>query len=133
MGLVGAEALAKGVEIICLNPTAAAAYADGMATFAAQGFDGVRRAGAQVASVISDAARYLAPRGVMNVFAGVGRGTLAELDLSDVYLKDARVIGHSASTIDDLRVMLRRDEVGRALDQTARSPRSARSTPPGTA
>lgn len=107
----GAEALAKGIEMICLNPTAAAAYADGMAAFAAQGFDDIVVL-APVASVISDAARYLAPRGVMNVFAGVGRGTLAELDLSDVYLKDARVIGHSASTIDDLRVMLRQTESG---------------------
>ena len=48
----------------------------------------------------------------MNVFAGVARGTVAQLDLSDVYLKDARVIGHSASTIDDLRLMLHQAEAG---------------------
>ena len=48
----------------------------------------------------------------MNVFAGVPRGTMAELDLSDTYLKDARVIGHSASTIDDLRLMLNQAEAG---------------------
>ncbi len=51
-------------------------------------------------------ATWLAPRGVMNVFAGVARGTMAPLDLSDAYLKQARVIGHSASSIDDLRFML---------------------------
>ena len=62
--------------------------------------------------VIADAATYLAPEGVMNVFAGVARGTMAELDLSDVYLKDVRVIGHSASTIDDLRLMLHQAESG---------------------
>ena len=49
----------------------------------------------------------------MNVFAGVARGTMAELDLSAVYLRDVRVIGHSASTIDDLRLMLNQAESGR--------------------
>ena len=46
------------------------------------------------------------------IFAGVARGTLVELDLSDAYLKDTRVIGHSASTIDDLRLMLNQAESG---------------------
>jgi D-arabinose 1-dehydrogenase-like Zn-dependent alcohol dehydrogenase len=65
-----------------------------------------------VPPVIADAATYLAPKGVMNVFAGVARGTMAEIDLSDAYLKDARVIGHSASSIDDLRLMLHQAETG---------------------
>jgi hypothetical protein len=34
------------------------------------------------------------------------------LDLSDVYLRDVRVIGHTASTIDDLRLMLHQAESG---------------------
>ena len=50
--------------------------------------------------------------GVMNVFAGVGRGTMAPLDLSEAYLKQTRVIGHSASSIDDLRFMLFQAETG---------------------
>jgi hypothetical protein len=65
-----------------------------------------------VPGVIAEAAPYLAKRGVMNVFAGVARGTMTQLDLSDTYLKDARVIGHSASTIDDLRLMLHQAESG---------------------
>ena len=32
---------------------------------------------APVAPVIADAATYLAPKGVMNIFAGVARGTMA--------------------------------------------------------
>ncbi len=48
----------------------------------------------------------------MNVFAGVGRGTLVSLDLSDAYLRGVRVIGHSASSIDDLRLMLHYAETG---------------------
>jgi threonine dehydrogenase-like Zn-dependent dehydrogenase len=67
---------------------------------------------APVPPVIADAATYLAPSGVMNVFAGVPRGTTANLDLTDAYQKGVRVIGHSASTIEDLRLMLHQAESG---------------------
>jgi D-arabinose 1-dehydrogenase-like Zn-dependent alcohol dehydrogenase len=106
-----AEAEAKGIEFICLNPMNKEAYAAGMAPFKEQGFDDVIVL-APIPAVISDAMTYLAPRGVMNIFAGVARGTMAELDLSDLYLKDVRVIGHSASTIGDLRLMLHQAETG---------------------
>ena len=106
-----AEAEAKGIEWICLNPLNKETYAAGMAPFKASGFDDIIVL-APIPPVISDAATYLAPRGVMNVFAGVARGTMADLDLSDVYLKDVRIIGHSASTIDDLRLMLSQAESG---------------------
>lgn len=106
-----AEAEAKGIEFICLNPMDKAAYAAGMARFQGTGFDDIIVL-APVPAVIADAARWLAPRGVMNVFAGVARGVTTQLDLSDVYLKQVRVIGHSASTIDDLRLMLHQAESG---------------------
>jgi hypothetical protein len=48
----------------------------------------------------------------MNIFAGVGRGTMAKLNLSDVYLKSVRIFGHSASTIADLQQMLQQAESG---------------------
>ena len=107
-----AEAQARSIEFICLNPMDEEAYAAGMAPFKKRGFDDVVVL-APVPAVISDAATYLAPQGVMNVFAGVARGTMAQVDLSDVYLKGARIIGHSASTIDDLRLMLHQAESGR--------------------
>jgi threonine dehydrogenase-like Zn-dependent dehydrogenase len=106
-----AEAAAKGIEFICLNPMDKEAYATGMARFRETGFDDIIVL-APVPAVIADAAGWLAPRGVMNVFAGVARGVTAQLDLSDVMLKDVRVIGHSASTIDDLRLMLHQAESG---------------------
>ena len=117
-----AEAAAKGIEFICLNPMEKESYDAGMARFSPHltspqgeglggGFDDIVVL-APVPAVIADAAQWLAPRGVMNVFAGVARGTVTQLDLSDVYLKDARVIGHSASTIDDLRLMLHQAEAG---------------------
>ena len=107
----GAEAEAKGVDWLCLNPLQKQAYQAGMAPFRERGFDDIIVL-APVPAVISEAATYLAPKGVMNIFAGVARGTVADLDLSDAYLKDARVIGHSASTIDDLRLMLNQAESG---------------------
>ena len=99
------------IDFICLNPMEKEAYEAGMASFKEQGFDDIIVL-APVPPVISDAATYLAPKGVMNVFAGVARGTKVSLDLSDIYLKDVRSIGHSASTIDDLRLMLSQAESG---------------------
>jgi hypothetical protein len=107
-----AEAEAKGIEWICINPLNGEPYRAAMAHFRdSGGFDDIVVL-APLPPVISDAASYLAPRGVMNVFAGVARGTMVDLDLSDAYLKDTRVVGHSASTIDDLRLMLNQAESG---------------------
>jgi D-arabinose 1-dehydrogenase-like Zn-dependent alcohol dehydrogenase len=106
-----AEARAKGITFICANPMQKEVYAAEMAPFRQVGFDDIIVL-APVPPVIADAATYLTPKGVMNVFAGVARGTMVEIDLSDAYLKDARVIGHSASSIDDLRLMLHQAEIG---------------------
>ena len=107
-----AEAAAKGIEFICLNPTDKAAYQAGMARFQAQGgFDDIIVL-APVAPLIADSANWLAAGGVMNVFAGVSRGTMAALDLGDAYLRQTRIIGHSASSIEDLRFMLFQAETG---------------------
>jgi threonine dehydrogenase-like Zn-dependent dehydrogenase len=105
------EARAKGIEWICLNPTNKEEYQQGLNKFRETGFDDIIIL-APIPAVISEAVEYLAPQGVMNVFAGLNRGTMAKLDLSDAYLKDTRVIGHSASTIEDLRLMLNQAESG---------------------
>lgn len=104
------EAKAAGIQFVCLNPTKEADAAT-IATFRKNGFDDIIVL-APVAPVIADAATYLAPQGVMNVFAGVARGTQVAIDLSQVYLHNARFIGHSASTIDDLKLMLHQAETG---------------------
>jgi hypothetical protein len=109
-----AEADGQGIEWLCLNPLNKGVYEAGMARFREVGFDDIIVL-APVPPVIADAATYLAPEGVMNVFAGVARGTMVDIDLSGAYLKDTRVIGHSASTIDDLRLMLNQAESGQLL------------------
>ncbi len=102
------EAEAGGIEFICLNPQSET-YKKAMADLG--GFDDIVVL-APIPAVIEEAADYLAPRGVMNVFAGVGRGTMAALDVGAVYLEDKRFIGHSASSIDDMRAMLAQTESG---------------------
>jgi threonine dehydrogenase-like Zn-dependent dehydrogenase len=106
----GEEARAKGINFVCLNPTMKDEYAAGMAQFK-EGFDDIVVL-APIPAVISDCATHLASEGVMNIFAGVARGTTAALELSDTFMKQTRIIGHTASTIDDMRLMLKETESG---------------------
>jgi threonine dehydrogenase-like Zn-dependent dehydrogenase len=99
------QASEKGIEWHCLNPMNKAEYEAEMAKMKEIGFDDIVVL-APVAPVIADAATYLGPQGVMNIFAGVARGTLAGIDLSGAYLKQTRVIGHSASGMEDMLLVL---------------------------
>lgn len=65
------------------------------------------------AKVVSGAVGMLAPHGVMNIFAGLPRGTRASIDLSRVVNEGIRFTGTSGSSIDDLRTMLGQAESGR--------------------
>jgi threonine dehydrogenase-like Zn-dependent dehydrogenase len=76
-----------------------------MAAFKTSGFDDIIVL-APIPAVITDASTHLARQGVMNVFAGVARGTIAKLNLSDSYLKQTRIIGHSASMMSDMEQVL---------------------------
>jgi hypothetical protein len=105
-----ADAVARGIEFVCINPMNAGA-AEKLATYKEHGFDDVVVL-APVPRLISEGATFLAQGGVMNVFAGVARGTMAALDLSDVYRKGARYIGHSGSMMDDIRITLQQAESG---------------------
>ncbi len=106
----GDDARAKGINLICIDLTSET-YAKRLAEVASDGFDDIIVL-APSTTAIADAAAYLAPGGVMNVFAGLKRGTMVALDLSMVYQKNIRFIGHTASTIDDLRQMLHQTEAG---------------------
>jgi len=67
---------------------------------------------APVAALIEQAADLLAQDGTMNIFAGVPRGTMANLDLSPVYLGDVRYFGSSGSLLADMAAALHRVETG---------------------
>ena len=105
------QAKAKGIEFICLNPMNKEEYEAKMAAFEPTGFDDIIVL-APISPVISDAGNHLAQDGVMNVFAGVARGTQAALDLSGAYLKNTRVIGHSASWMSDFMLVLDKTSTG---------------------
>jgi len=107
----GADARKKGIQWLCVNPMEKEKYQQSMAEFKDSGFDDIIIL-APIPAVISDAAQWLGQKGVMNVFAGVGRGTTASLDLNDMVDKDVRVIGHSASAIEDMLTMLNKVETG---------------------
>ncbi len=105
------EAKAKGIEFICLNPANKEVYQAEMEKFRQQGFDDIIVA-APVPAVISDAATYLADQGVMNVFAGLARGSMVSLDISQTYLNNTRIIGHSASGYSDMQETVNRVTIG---------------------
>lgn len=104
------EAQAKGIEFVCFNPASADAAAK-LETYKQQGFDDIVVL-APVPKLVTEAEAYLATGGVMNIFAGVARGTVAELNMSDVYLKNVRHIGQSGSLIEDMRITLNQAESG---------------------
>ena len=105
------EAQAKGIDFICLNPTRKDEYLAALKTFLPEGFDDIIVL-APIGPVVAEAYDYLANKGVMNVFAGLPRGSMVNLNLSDAFLRQTRLIGHSASSIDDLRLMLHQAESG---------------------
>ncbi|HEY3345016.1 MAG TPA: alcohol dehydrogenase catalytic domain-containing protein [Anaerolineaceae bacterium] len=106
------EAAANGIEWVCLNALNREEYQAKMAEFREGGFDDIVVL-APVPAAINEAVDYLAPEGVMNIFAGLNRGAMAAIDLSGAYLKGERFIGQSASTIADLRFMLDQAESGK--------------------
>jgi threonine dehydrogenase-like Zn-dependent dehydrogenase len=64
------------------------------------------------AQLIADSLPHLAPNGVFNVFAGLGKGTLASIDLGSMLAKNQRLIGTSGSSLADLRHTLELVETG---------------------
>ena len=107
----GDEAQAKGIEWLCVNPMEAAEYEQKMAKFRKTGFDDILML-VPNAKVIAGSTQWLGEGGVMNIFAGVARGTMAEIEFSDLVQKDVRLIGHSASTIENMLTMLQKVEEG---------------------
>ena len=99
------QAEEKGIEFICLNPLNEADAESKKSAFDSPGFDDIVVL-APIPAVISEAATHLAPGGVMNVFAGVARGTIVSLNASNFYLNNTRVIGHSASLMSDFQLVL---------------------------
>lgn len=61
-----------------------------------------------VPTIMADAATLLAPDGMLVLFAGVPNGSLAPLNLSNVYLHNAQFTGTSGSALDDQATVIRK-------------------------
>ncbi len=104
------DAEAKGVRFVCTT-LADEDYEETLEQVGREGFEDIVVLAPSPAA-IEEAAEYLAPGGVMNIFAGVKRGTKARLDLSDVHLKRTRFIGHSGLNTQNMRAALEQVESG---------------------
>jgi threonine dehydrogenase-like Zn-dependent dehydrogenase len=65
------------------------------------------------AKLMEQAASLMNPNGMMVAFAGVPTGTMAPVNLSDVYLHNAQFTGTSGLTIDDQGSVLERANEGK--------------------
>jgi D-arabinose 1-dehydrogenase-like Zn-dependent alcohol dehydrogenase len=108
---LGKEASAKGVNLICANPQSEVEYLQAFNDHAKDGFDDIIVL-APVPALVSECSARLADHGVMNIFAGIRRGTLADLDLNPIITGQARVIGHSGSQMADMLLVLQRWQAG---------------------
>lgn len=61
---------------------------------------------------IEESFPHLAENGVLNVFAGVARGTTATIDVSDICFKNVRIVGTSGSSIADMYAVKEKLEAG---------------------
>ena len=108
----GDAARKRGVELVLLNPQELGEqFESRLCEIAPEGYDDVVCL-VPVSAIISQCNRFLGKRGVLNIFAGVGRGTMAAMDLNAVIQKKARFFGSSGSSIEDLRHTLHLAETG---------------------
>ena len=105
-----AEARARDIKLVCMS-LSSDGYDRHLTEIAGTGFDNIIVM-ALSPTAIAAAATYLAPGGVMNIFAGLERGTMVPLNLSAVYQQNIRFIGHMGATIEDLQQMVEQTESG---------------------
>ena len=65
-----------------------------------------------VGPVMANAAELLADDGMLVLFAGVPNGTMAPLEMSNVFLGNAQFTGTSGSSVEDQATVLRKAEQG---------------------
>lgn len=74
---------------------------------------------APVPALAEDGWKYLAKDGMLNVFGGFARGTMATLPISPICQRGCRIAGSSGSGIDDLLFTLGESEAGRLATDKA--------------
>jgi threonine dehydrogenase-like Zn-dependent dehydrogenase len=108
----GDDAQARGVELVILNPkemSPEAFDAELNRLSEGRGFDDIVSL-VPVPALIEHAAGFLAEGAWFNIFAGVSRGTMANLDVNAVKARRVRYVGSSGSAISDMRETLEKVE-----------------------
>lgn len=105
-----AQAAQSGIEFICLNPMNKESYQAGIkAVMDEGGFSDVIVL-APVVPLIEEVVEYAAKDGLVNVFAGIARGTNVRVAFDRIYSENIRYIGHSGSGLDDMKLTLHKIE-----------------------
>ncbi|HZT40874.1 MAG TPA: alcohol dehydrogenase catalytic domain-containing protein [Chthonomonadaceae bacterium] len=106
------QAAERGVELIALNPNTLGeeAFLHTLRKLGEKhGFDDIVSL-VPVPGVIEQAADFLAEGGWFNIFAGVARGMMAQLNINKVVRGRSRFLGSSGSSLADMRETLARVE-----------------------
>ncbi len=111
--LFGSLAEANGKQLLTFNP---AMEEESLRDFVLNATDQI---GADdvvvcvpVAPLMAEAGTYLAPDGMLVLFAGVANGTMAALDMSAVYLHNAQFTGTSGSALSDQAMVIAKTVAG---------------------
>jgi D-arabinose 1-dehydrogenase-like Zn-dependent alcohol dehydrogenase len=104
----------RGIELVVLNPKqmTAEAYAAALhAAHSGRGFDDIVVIVASTPA-IEAALPHLASDGLLVIFGGLARGTMAALDVSHIYLGGTQITGSAGSTIHDQATVMRKVAAG---------------------
>ncbi len=108
----GKTAEERGIQLVTLNPKemgTEAFNAELTRLSEGTGFTDILSM-VPVAALIEHAADYLADGAWFNIFAGVARGTMANLDVNAIIQRRVRYLGSSGSSLADMRETLARVE-----------------------
>lgn len=108
----GAMALARGIDLLAINPRSLSTDAFDARLRELTDHRGFSDIVSMVpaAALIEHAADFLCDGGWFNIFAGVARGTLAAVDVNRIIHNRVRFFGTSGSSLSDMRETLRRVE-----------------------
>ncbi len=100
------QAIQRGINLICSNPTVKESYQETIGQIMANGgFDDIVVL-APVPRLIEEITGYVAKDGLVNVFAGIARGTTVNIDFHKIVHEGVRYIGHSGSALEDMQMTL---------------------------
>jgi len=116
-------AAARGIDLVLLNPDTedSLPFRDGVGVGNHAPFDDIVFL-VPNADLLADSLPHLADGGVCNIFAGVNKGVMANLDLGTMLARNQRIIGTSGSSIEDLRRTLSLIDAGTPTGQVSRAP-----------